>query len=264
MKIYVCVDMEGIAGIVMPSQLRQGEYHYQEGRRLLTEEVNTVVEGLLEAGATEIIVRDIHATGFNFLIDQLHPEATYFVGATKADQRFPGIDSSFDGALLIGYHAMAGTLRAVRDHTYSSRSYTAMELNGTPIGEIGIDGLLLGEYGVPVLLVTGDDKTCMEAEQELGNVATYCTKTAWGRHSALIKPPRKVKAEIKDAIRMALQNRTGCTPYTKQGSYELTVRYLSTDLADSRYCDGTESVRVDGLTIRHKGTDFTRMMARVL
>lgn len=263
-KIYVCADMEGISGIVMPSQLRQGEYHYPEGRRLLTEEVNAVVEGLLESGATEIIVRDIHATGFNLFIEQLHPGAKYVVGATKADRRFPGIDASFDGALLIGYHAMAGTLEAVRDHTYSSKSFTAMELGGTPIGEIGIDALLLGEYGVPVLLVTGDDKACAEAERELGTVVTYCTKTALGRHSALLKAPRETRIEIKEAVYRAVQSRADCKPYRKPGPYELTVRYMSTDLADMRYCDGTDSIRVDGLTIAHKGNDFTRLVAKVI
>lgn len=264
MNIYVCVDMEGISGIAMPSQLRQGEYHYAEGRRLLTEETNAVVEALLEAGAERIVVRDIHATGFNFLIDQLHPGAEYVVGATKMNNRFPGIDDTFDGAFLIGYHAMAGTKTAVRDHTYSSLSYTSIELNGRPIGEIGIDGLLLGELGVPVLLVTGDDKTCAEAERELGTVTTYCTKTALGRHAALLKPPSRTRSEIKEAVRRALENRSQCKPYRSAGPYELTVRYLSTDLADARYCDGEKSIRADGLTVVHKDDDFVKLVARAL
>lgn len=263
--MYVCVDMEGIAGIIHSSQLMKGEPMYEEGRRLLTEEVNAVVEGLLQAGATEIIVRDMHATGINFIPDKLHPGASYFMGATSFKERFPGIDSSFDGALLVGYHAMAGRAEAVRDHTYSSRAFTSVELNGRPIGEIGLDSMLLARYGVPVLLVTGDDKTCEEAKLELGqNVTTYCTKQAWGRHSALLTPPQKVRSEIKEAIGEAVNKREACQPHSIDGPYELTVHYLSTDLADGRYCDGIHTERLDGLTIRTKETDLIRLLSRAL
>ena len=264
-KIYVCVDMEGIAGIVLPSQLRQGESFYQEGRRLMTEEVNAVVDGLLEAGASEIIVRDMHATGFNLLIDQLHPGASYFMGASKIEERFPGIDSSFDGAILLGYHAMAGTKQAVRDHTFSSLTFTGMELNGQPIGEIGIDSLLLGLHHVPVLLVTGDDKTCQEAQQELGHhSATYQTKTAWGRHSALMKPPRKVNVEIKEAVKQALFDQDQCTPYIIPGPYELKVQYMSTDLADRIPINGMDQIRLDGLTFLFKDTNLVSLFSKAL
>lgn len=264
MKIYVCVDMEGIAGIVHPSQIMKGEPMYEEGRRLLTDEVNAVVEALQDAGATQIVVRDIHATGINFIPERLHPGASYVMGGTQFDERFPGLDASFDGALLIGYHAMAGTARAVRDHTFSSRSFTAVELNGKPIGEIGLDGLLLGRYNVPVLLVSGDDATCLEAEQELVGVMTYCTKKALGRHSALLKPPQKVRLEMNEVISQAIRNRGQCKPHVLEGPYELTVRYLSTDLADARYCDGISANRLDGLTIQVKDDDLVRLLARAL
>lgn len=264
MKIYVCADMEGIAGIVLSSQLRQGDSFYQEGRRLMTEEVNAVVEGLLGAGATEIMVRDMHATGFNLIIEQLHPGASYYMGAGKIEERFPGIDSSYDGAILLGYHARAGTRQAVRDHTFSSMTFTGMELNEQPIGEIGIDSLLLGLQQVPVLLVTGDDKTCHEAAQVLGQVATYQTKQAWGRHSALMKPPRKVYAEMKEAVKDALSNRSQCTPYSIPGPYELKVQYMSTDLADSIPCDGVDQIRLDGLTVLYKDHNLVKLFARAL
>lgn len=193
MKIYVCVDMEGIAGILHPDQRIQGGSMYQEGRKLLTSEVNAVVEGLVHAGATDIVVRDMHGTGINLIASELHSSARYVMGATLFDQRYPGLDATFDGALLIGYHAMAGTALSIRDHTYSSRSIYSVELNGHPIGEIGLDSLLLGEFGIPVLLVSGDDSACREAKKELGEaVCTYSTKEAFGRHSALCKPPARV------------------------------------------------------------------------
>ena len=264
MKIYVCADMEGIAGIVLPSQLRQGESFYQEARLLMTEEVNAVVEGLLEAGASKIIVRDMHASGFNLRIDRLHPGASYFMGASRIGERFPGLDSSFNGAILLGYHAMAGTKHAVRDHTFSSTTFRGMELNGEPIGEIGIDSLLLGLHRVPVLLVTGDDKTCQEAENVLPGTATYQTKRAWGRHSALLKPPSLVNTEIREAVRQALINQARCTPHTNPGPYELKVRYMSTDLADSIPTDGIHQIRLDGSTILYKDTNLVGLFSKAL
>lgn len=264
MKIYVCVDMEGIAGIVHPAQLMKGEAMYEEGRRLLTDEVNAVVEGLLDAGASEIIVRDIHATGVNFIPERLHPGALYVMGGTSFTERFPGLDGSFDGALLIGYHAMAGTARAVRDHSYSSRSFTALELDGSPIGEIGLDSLLLGEYGVPVLLVTGDEATCREAQMALPQAATYATKRGLGRHAALLKPPARVRQELRAAIVEALQARSSCHPLVKAGPHELTVRYIATELADAKWCDGVQATRVDGLTIRVRDEQLDRLLARAL
>jgi len=264
MKIYVCADMEGIAGVVLPSQLRQGEAFYEEGRRLMTDEVNAVVEGLLDAGATEVIVRDIHATGFNLIIERLHPGALYYMGSSKLEERFPGADASFDGAILLGYHAMAGTRGAVRDHTFSSLSYIGMELNGQPIGEIGIDSLLLGLLDIPVLLVTGDDKTCEEARRTLHHAETYQTKQAWGRHGALLKPPSRVHAELKEAVKRALLSREHCRPYTQAGPYELKVQYASTDLADSIRCDGLRQTRLDGLTVQFEDERLTSLFSRAL
>jgi D-amino peptidase len=206
----------------------------------------------------------MHATGFNLLVDQLHPGASYFMGASSIRERFPGLDSSFDGAVLLGYHAMAGTPRAVRDHTFASAAFTGMELNGQPVGEIGIDSLLLGLHRVPVLLVTGDDAACREAGQVLPGTATYSTKQAWGRHSALMKPPRRVNIEIREAVKQAVLNPEPCSPFTLPGPYELKVHYLSTDLADSIPQDGSHQTRLDGLTVQYQDTELVRLFTRAL
>ncbi|NOU69422.1 aminopeptidase [Paenibacillus sp. LMG 31461] len=264
MKIYVCVDMEGISGIVHPTQLMKGEAMYEEGRRLLTNEVNAVVESLLQEGVREIIVRDIHASGVNFIPERLHPGASYVMGGTLFQERFPGLDHTFDGALLIGYHTMAGVERAVRDHSYSSRHFTSLKLNGRPIGEIGLDSLLLGTYGVPVLLVTGDEATCKEAANELEEVTTYATKVGLGRHSAILKSPVKVHEELRVTIAEALKHRDSYRPFIQSGPYELQVQYMSTDLADAKYCDGKQAIRLDGLTIRVMDDDLTSLLCRAL
>ena len=262
MKIFVSVDMEGIAGISCQEQIFQDEPYYQEGRRLLTDEVNVVVEALVEAGATEIVVKDAHASGFNFQIERLHPAAKYVQGPLKIANRFPGLDSTFTGALLIGYHGMAGTPEAILDHTFSSKDIFELTLNGAPIGEIGFDALLFGLQGVPVIFVSGDDKTCLEAKRQLGNVATYSTKTGMGRSAGILKSPQQAHHEIGEAVKAAVRQRNACTPYTMAGPYEMKITYNATRLADAQYYDGAGSIRLDGRTRLVRDNDLHRVLSK--
>lgn len=262
MKIYVSVDMEGISGVVLKEQLTKGELLYEEARHLLTDEVNVVVDSLRAIGVEEIYVKDAHSSGFNFLVHKLHSGAHYCVGATKIPERFPGLDSSFDGAMLIGYHAMGGVMKAIRDHTMTSVGWQSVYLNGNPVGEIALDSLLFGLHDVPVILVTGDDQTCAEAKREIANVTVYETKKAFGRHAGLIKPPKLVHEELKGIIKKSLENRVNISPYHIQGPYELTIKFISTDQADSRYFDGFHAKRVDGLTAAYYGSNLIDVISR--
>ncbi len=257
--------MEGISGIVLPEQLRRAEPFYEEGRRLLSQEVKTVVESLVQAGADEIIVKDAHGTGFNLLTETLHPKARYLLGATPIDRRFAGLDATFDGALLIGYHAMWGTSFAVRDHTMTATSWQTVSLNGSAVGEIALDSLLFGLYGVPVLLVSGDDKACVEAQQVLPGVAVYETKVGFGRHAAVIKPPLFVhsESELPRAIFDAIATRREREPLTLKGPYELEIRYASTDVADARYYDGIHAIRRDGQSVVYKENDLLSLLSHM-
>ncbi|MEH7382297.1 M55 family metallopeptidase [Bacillus sp. JJ1533] len=264
MKIYVSVDMEGISGILLPEQLKKGELYYEEARKLLTAEVSVVIEGLIEAGADDIYVKDAHGTGYNFIASELPPEAKYCMGATNVSNRFPGLDSSFDGAMLIGYHAMGGTESAIRDHTMTSVGWQSIHLNGRPIGEIGIDSLLFSLHHVPVLFVTGDKKTCAEAITEIPNVRTYETKEGLGRHAALIKPPKLVYRELKEEIKESIDNRKNVLPVNIDGPYELVMKFLSTDQLDHRYFDGVRSKRIDGLTASYTSDNILEILSLAL
>jgi D-amino peptidase len=264
MKIYVSADMEGISGILLKEQLIRGDLLYEEARRLLTLEVNAVTETLVDSGAGTVIVKDAHGGGFNFIPELLHPAADYVMGATRMERRFPGLDDSFAGALLIGYHAMGGTREAVRDHTMTSQGWQSVRLNGREIGEIGLDALMFGLEGVPVLLVSGDDKTCAEAEQELKGVPVYATKSATGRHAAILKPPARSRGELKDAVRMSLIDFAERKPFVLPGPYELTIRFLHTDQADARRYDGVCSRRIDGLTVSYWSDDLRDLLAMAM
>ncbi|KKL15671.1 hypothetical protein LCGC14_2503260 [marine sediment metagenome] len=142
MKIMMGVDMEGITGIVSREHVARDGRLYGIGRELMVGDINAAVAGLLDAGVDEVVVWDNHASGINAPLPGLHPGATYCRGSGANRVRWVGLDDSFDGLILLGYHAKAGTLHAVLEHTMSSASWCRLAVNGREIGEAGIDGAL--------------------------------------------------------------------------------------------------------------------------
>ena len=207
--------------------------------------------GALEAGADEVIVADVHGSGFNFIIEELHPDAKYVFGA-NASTRFPFLDETTDLGFLLGYHAMAGTEAAILDHTYSSAAVSRYVVNGIEMGEIAVDALRFGYYGIPVGLVTGDRKACEEAVRFLGNIETAVVKEAVARQGAIILSPKKGRELIRQAAYNAVKRVAEFKPYMIPGPYNVEVEYVSTDHADSRYVNGKDKVRVGPRTVLYK------------
>src|SRR3979490_505265 len=157
MRVYISVDMEGIAGVVHESQPHPATPappafagDYGRFRRLMTAEANAAVEGALAAGATRVLVNDSHWFMRNLLAEELHQAAELMSGDPKPRSMMQGIDGGggFDAALFIGYHARAGTRNAILDHTYADRIHD-VRLNGKPVGELGLNAALAGGHGVP-------------------------------------------------------------------------------------------------------------------
>jgi len=170
MNIYIMVDMEGISGIVSPEQVQRdsGKYYESEGRLYMTWDVNACIEGCLNGGAKRIIVNDVHGGGKNLIWDKLSEHAEYIIGSS-GNKRMPGIEEC-DGLILLGYHAMAGTKAAILEHTWSSKDWQNLWINGNLSGEIAIDAGIAGDYNKPVIMVSGDDKACQEAKQLIEGV----------------------------------------------------------------------------------------------
>ena len=190
MRVYISVDMEGIAGVVHESQTDPTTpafaAKYGRFRRLMTAEANAAVEGALAAGATRVVVNDSHWFMRNLLAEELHEAAELVSGDPKPRSMMQEIDQpgGFDAALCIGYHARAGTRNAILDHTYADRIHE-VRLNGKPVGELGLNAALAGVHGVPVALVSGDSALAAEAKDLLGDgVATVIVKEAVSRHAA--------------------------------------------------------------------------------
>ena len=147
----------------------------------MTLEANAAVEGAFQGGASSVVVNDSHGDMYNLLPEELDPRAELLTGTPKPWSMMQGFGSDFGAALFIGYHASAGTEAAVLDHTYSGRLLYEVRLNGEAVGEAELNAALAGTYGVPVGLVTGDDKACSQAAKRLPGVRTIMVKEAYGR-----------------------------------------------------------------------------------
>jgi D-amino peptidase len=212
LKVFISVDMEGISGLVSWDETGEKGPDYQLFRRIMTEEANAAVAGALEAGATEIVVRDAHGSGRNILPDLLNPEAKLVRDWSGGPlDMMEGIDKTFDAAILVGYHARAGTPNAVLKHTMNLTTFD-MKLNGKPVPEAGLNAAIAGYFGVPVVLVTGDLAITVQAKELLGNVSTVAVKEGIGKAAMMIHP-EKARKLIKAATVEALRDRARYQPF---------------------------------------------------
>jgi D-amino peptidase len=233
-RVHVISDMEGVAGIVKWQQTSGGEKLYEEGRVLYTEEINAAVRGARAAGATEIVVMDCHGAGgaydFNSLLpDLLDPGCEYVVQQEWTE--YAGfLESGCDAALFVGMHAMAGTPDGVLSHTVSGQAWQSLSFNGTLVGETGINAALCGNWGVPVVLVTGDRAVCREARELLGDgLTTVEVKEGLGRFSARMKTPARARELIEEGARQALANLSAVVPYDPGRPCEIAIEFTTPD-----------------------------------
>ena len=257
MRVYISVDMEGIAGVVHESQTDPNDprsaHEYARFRRLMTAEANAAVAGALQAGATGVVVNDSHWHMRNLLAEELHEAAELVSGDPKPASMMEGIDGGFDAALCIGYHARAGTRHAILDHTCADKVLEA-RLNGRPVGELGLNAALAGVHGVPVALVSGDAAVAAEAKDLLGaDITTVIVKEAVGRHAAKSIAPALACRRIRDETATALQRRR--PPFVVPPPVTLEVDFAMTSHADmAEVCPGAK--RLGGRTVAFTHQDY--------
>jgi len=248
-KIYITTDMEGISCVVSRDQGRRGTPEYREAGRLLVGDTNAAVQGALDGGATEVIVADMHARSQNMPLDDLHPEARYVFGVPHSSPRFPFLDETCDGMFMVGYHARSGTWGGVLEHTMSSVAWQDFIVNGRPVGEVGIDAGLAGDCGVPVLLVTGDDKVCAESRELLGDIETAVVKWGVKRHRALCLPPAKSRELIREKARAAVALVGKIAPLDFGSPVDIVLKYSRPESADGIHLQPGRVERLDGRTV---------------
>jgi D-amino peptidase len=230
LKVFISVDMEGIGGLASGEETSPAGRDYGLFRQLMTEEANAAIEGALQAGATEVVVRDAHGSALNILPNLLNPEARLVREWSLGPlDMMEGIDRSFDAVFFVGYHAQAGTPNAVLAHTITGTIYD-LKLNGRAVPELGLNAAIAGYFGVPVVLVTGDLATTRQATDVLGDVATVAVKEGIGK-AAIMLHPEKARKLIKAAAAEALKNLPKYKPFRLTPPVTMEITFTREDLA---------------------------------
>jgi D-amino peptidase len=258
MRVFIATDLEGVGGVLLDSQVGGDSPEYQRARHLLTQEVNAAVEGALAGGASEVVVDDGHASGFNFVYEELHPRARYLMGRPRPDW-LAALSEGSDATFFIGCHAMAGTQGAVRDHTMSSASWHNMWANGRLMGEIGLWAAHAGHFGVPCVLVSGCEKACEEAGSLVPEISTVATKRGVSRYAALLEPVETVRQNIREQAEKALPKAKAIEPFRLASPLEIRIEFNLTGQADEvKIIPGRE--RIDARTIAYRAENILEVM----
>ncbi len=227
LKVFISVDMEGIAGVVASDHVRADGKDYHMARMWTTQETNAAIEGALDAGATEIVVNDSHGSMRNIIAHELNPAARLITGSPKPFGMMQGIDDSFDAAIFIGYHARAGTTDGVLDHTYSGAAIYALRINDLEVGESELNAIIAGLYEVPVVMIAGDRAVCEQVRDILDqNIVTVEVKEGIGRYAANTLVPSEAQKKIRENARIAIENRGQIEPFKLLSPYKFEVDFL--------------------------------------
>jgi D-amino peptidase len=204
MKVLISADMEGATGVTWPADVEPGTEQWQRCRAMFTSDVNAAVAGLFDGGASEVLINEAHASMRNLLLESLDERAAMLTGRHKDLSMVEGIQhGDVDGVAFVGYHAGAGT-EGVLAHTYLANSITSVVVNGEPASEGWLNARVAEQYGVPVILITGDDRTCSDAAGYAPAAQTAAVKTCVSRYAAVCRPPRVTAEAIRSAAEKAM------------------------------------------------------------
>lgn len=225
-RIFISVDMEGIAGAVSANQIGATGNEYAVFRKVMVGELLAAIAGAREAGATEFVVSDSHGSLQNLPIDDLPDDVTLIRGTPRKLGMMEGIDRGrYDGAMFIGYHASASNPRGVRAHTFSSARLSEVKLNGVAASEGYVNAAVAGQFGVPILLVTGDDV----AVEELGVLKAegVVVKRAVGFEAAESVTPAAARKLIQAGAKRAVERIRSFAPFrvAQPTTMELTFHF---------------------------------------
>lgn len=264
MRVFISVDMEGVAGVVHVDQTRVNGQDFMRGRELMTLEANAAALGAFDAGASEVVINDSHGDMRNLLWEKLDPRVRFILGSLKPLSMCQGLDDGrFDAAMFIGYHAGMGARAAILDHTYSGAVVAQVRINGRVLNETGLNALVAGQYSTPVVLVTGDDACCREAREQLGEVETVPVKWAITRYSAKSLHPAEAQRQIREAASRALRNRSRFKPFTLPAPLQLEVQFLNAGNADNA-AEMPGAVRVNPVTVGFTGSSATEVFRALM
>ena len=224
-KIFISADLEGVVGAVTGEQLGPGGFEYNRFREFMTAEVNAAIKAARAAGATEILVADSHGNGQNLLIEKLPKDVKLIRSWPRPFGMMEGIDSSFDGVIFTGYHSSTDNLEGVRAHTFSSARLTSVKINGKVMSEGSWNAAVAGEFGVPVIMIAGDDAAVNEVKALIGNAEGAIVKESISFHSAKSLHPDAAYDLIAEKTSYAVKNIKKYKPYKIKGPLTVSVSF---------------------------------------
>jgi D-amino peptidase len=255
LKVYISADMEGVVGVVTSAQLGPGGFEYSKAREYMTQEVLAAIRGARAAGATEILISDSHGNGQNLLLDELPLDVTVVRSWPRPLMMMEGIDASFDAAIFIGYHAGTTNPDGVRAHTMSSGRLADIRLNGQSVPEGGINAAIAGHFGVPVVMVSGDDAAVAEVSHVVGDIEGAVVKWNNSFHSARTLMPEAAYRLIEEKVETALGRLDDFEPVELEKPVTLDVRFKNYRPSQVlAYLPIVE--RTDAHSIRYVGEDM--------
>lgn len=232
-RVFISADIEGVAGVVTNLQTNNGLEQYQEGRELMTREVNAAVAGAFEGGATDVVVCDSHWQSQNIIPGRLDERANLVRGAMRDSLQMEAIDDSFDAVFITGTHACAGTSDAVLDHTFNGGMIYNLRIGGRVVNEAYVNALVAGRFGVPVTLVTGDATTVAQIREYLPDALAVSVKESRGRGVAVSLHPEEACRRIQRTAAEAVRHRAEIRPISVPNPMVMEIDYFRTDMAQT-------------------------------
>ena len=251
-KVYISVDLEGIAGVVANSQTSPTGQNYEWARKLMLAETNAAIDGAFQGGASEVLVNDSHGPQTNLRADELDRRAQLVTGQPKPLGMTQGLDSSFDAAIYIGYHAPGSTANAVHGHTFSSALKT-VKLNGKEVGEYGLNAMVAGYWGVPVVFISGDRAAIEMARDFIPGVDGLIVKEGIGFYAARTMHPLEAREQITVGVRAALVKRTVRQPLKL--ALPITLEIELDELSHADQAELVPGMKRSGRTVSYTAGD---------
>jgi D-amino peptidase len=255
MRVFISVDIEGIAGVVGVEEGQQGNAEYERARRLMTNEANAAIAGVFDAdSAAQVTVADAHGTFRNIIPELLDQRARLIRGKPRFLAMIHGVQQGFDAACFVGYHGRSGTGDSVLSHTFTG-TLADVRVNGRSFGEIGLNAAVCGHFGVPVALVTGDASVGAEVEDLLPGTKSVVVKDAIGQLAADSLHPEGACAALRAALPAALSSVGQLAPFRVEGPVELEIDLVRPAFVDQALViPGIE--RAGGRGVRYAAPDY--------
>ncbi len=244
MKVLISTDIEGVAGVYHPEQVRAGNPEYERARVLMAHEANAAIGGAFDGGATEVLVNDSHGGFRNMPPDLLDPRAQAVQGKPRYLGMVAGVDEGVDAVCMIGYHSRAQG-RGILAHTINSFAFARVYFNDIELGEAGIYGALAGEYGVPVVMASGDDVFIEEHRPVFPHATFVQTKRATGQTSGVSLSPAQACSAIREGVAAALARHSTARPFVLAAPIAVRIQTQTPALADL-FCQWPTLRRLDG------------------